>query len=1349
MLGRVACGLLVALLLLAALLYGAFTTERGTRYAWDTVRALSGGHLSGQLDGGTLATGVSLRDVAWRASNGTAITINQLSGQWAWRFGPRHLNVDYLHVGDVEVWLAPHASPSPSPMTLPRELRLPFALDVRDLRVASLRLHEGLSDATYAHLVFHAHSDGRQHDATLERLDTPYGAVSAHVTLDGERPFAVSGNLLYTGKVSGEDVQVNGSLGGSLENMVVQLDASGMKLTGHAHVEATPFASVPLRRATLAFDHVNPQAFAPGAPFADLALRAQLQPDSANEAAVTGDFSIVNAKPGALNAHLLPFADAHADVALDATTQRISNLAVHLAKGATISGGGTVRNRHGEFDLAVAALDLNALQSSLRATHLSGPIVIQLNDDTQRVNLDLADAAAALRVQGSARFDAKQMNLEEVRVSAGNGRADLSGALQRDAHSTYALKATLVDFDPLLFTSRTPSTSLMSHAAGKGKGKGSREGSSTRRGATNVNGTFSASGALAPDFSTKVDFRLGPSLYEGMPLTGSGAVQLAGTRLMPSHANLSAAGNAVDLQGSFGAPGDRLRFRIDAPQLARLGFGLAGQIAANGDLTGSFAHPDVSLNYRADGVAFGANRIGHAEGSAQLHDGANGALAFMAEARDLKVGDVALATLSAHLSGTRAQHTFVARAAGKVAGQPLDLSMAANGRLTDAGDGTRWDGAITQLQNHGALEASLLAPLAVHAAAGRLTLGAAQMTLEGATLALHSFDFDHGRIRSAGTLTHASLARMLALRAKLTGTPSALKTDLVFDGDWDFMLGQSASGYVQLKRRSGDVTLDLTRGQATLGLTDFAARAAFGSDNRMTTTVHAQASRVGALDINASATLLAHEGHLEIADESPLGGTVKVSIPSLAATGGLFGPGYLLQGQLALQLALGGTVAKPDLSGSLTGDNLSATLVDQGIQLKNGVLRVALSHNLVDLQQVEFHGARGALRATGRVRLDGDDPNMTANIVADKLELFASPERKLSVSGSASVASGGAAGGMTINGHFTVDHALFDMPGESAPRLGDDVVIVQPDGTLRGGRLSAASTSASTPEAGSLAGRFAPHANISIDLGQDFRFRGHGADLGLAGTITMTSAPAQPLRAVGDVHMTPGSTYTAFGRKLAIENGFFTFNGPVSNPGINILAMRRSQQEQVEAGVQVTGTLASPVAKLVSEPNVPDNEKLSWLLFGHGTDQGNNLGQQSAMSAALALLGSAGGKRVAQAIGLDDFSIGRSEVGLTDPQVVMLSKALNERLVVGYEQGLQSAANAVKVTVSLTRYWSVTVYGGTFDGIDLLYTRRFDRLFGKAGDKQVVRRIRDVHEPAVRVAPRDGQPVQHAVHAHL
>src|SRR6202022_3241697 len=112
--------------------------------------------------------------------------------------------------------------------------------------------------------------------------------------------------------------------------------------------------------------------------------------------------------------------------------------------------------------------------------------------------------------------------------------------------------------------------------------------------------------------------------------------------------------------------------------------------------------------------------------------------------------------------------------------------------------------------------------------------------------------------------------------------------------------------------------------------------------------------------------------------------------------------------------------------------------------------RIALSENLVDFQQVEFHGGDGTLRATGRVRLDGAEPDLTASIVADKLELFASPDRQLSLSGSATVANAGALGGMAINGKFTVDHALFDMPETPAPSLGDDVVIGRADGTVRG-----------------------------------------------------------------------------------------------------------------------------------------------------------------------------------------------------------------------------------------------------------------------------------------------------------
>ncbi|SEA57394.1 translocation/assembly module TamB domain-containing protein [Paraburkholderia sartisoli] len=1424
----------VLVALVAGLLYGTLTTERGTAYAWRVAVRMLDGRLTGTLDGGTIATGVRLHQLQWRSldGSGTDIRIDRIAGRWALTDKPWRFSVDYLHIGTIDARVAPSESSS-GPLTLPQDLRLPLQLDVRDLRVDRLLLRQGASTTEFSRFVFHGHSDGRHHEAAIDRLETPFGAVTASAKLDGVKPFPLTGDAGYSGKVNDEAVQVGGHLTGSLETLVAELDASGMKLSGHARVEATPFAAVPIRRATLTFDHVNPQAFAPGAPFADLAVRAELQPvgaedgatvvlaperasaagasavapvaptaaaasgakgatgsRSANESngipaakaasaagraasaarsassarvsgvavagrvasearaasvasgsapasapaaasgaaqaaktpgfAVAGSISIVNAKPGGIDQTLLPLIDAHADVRLDAHTQRISNLNVRLVKNATVTGGGALAGKRGQFDLHVAGLDLNAIEASVMPTQLSGPVGIRLNDDIQSITLDLNDPKAALRAQGKVTFDPARMSLSDVRLTAGKGRIDLSGAIKHDANSTYNLKATLTDFDPLLLTSQMPARAPASASAAKG-GKAAKVPTASvptataprkpaakhpapakRRIEARVNGAITAAGVLGPTFTTKAEFRLGPSVYDDLPLTGNGTIQLAGSRILPSKASLSIAGNDVDLQGSFGARGDRLRFRVDAPQLERLGFGIAGFVAADGDVTGSFAHPDVVLNYKADNVTFGENRLGHAEGHAELRDGANGALVFTTDARNLSSDGVELATLNAHLRGTRANHTLDAEVTGKVRERPVDLTLAASGHLTDARDGTHWDGTVTRLQNRGTPSLNLESPLTVSVAPSRVTLGSTRLTLETAVLDLKSFVLDHGRIRSAGAITNISVPRLQELRQEITGTPPVVKTDLVFDGDWDFSLGETATGHIQLKRRTGDITVEVGRGLASLGITDIAARADFSGGNRLNATVHAQANRLGVIDADAHTTLVMQDGLLTAGEEAPLTGNVNANIPSLKTTGGLFGPSYLLDGHLALKLALAGTVAKPNLSGSLIGDGLSATLVDQGVQLKDGAIHIALSDNLVDFQQVEFHGASGTLRATGQVRLGGPDPDVKASIVADKLELFASPDRELSLSGSASVASAGPLGGLAIDGKFNVDHALFDMPEQSAPKLGDDVVIVRPDGTVRGEKQPTVAGSDKP------IGPFAPRANIDINLGNNFRFRGQGADLGLRGTITAMSAPNLPLRAVGNVRVTEGSTYTTFGRKLGIENGFFTFNGPVANPGINILAMRRNQQ--VEAGVQVTGTIQSPVVKLVSEPNVADNEKLSWLLFGHGTDQGNNLGQQNTMTTALALLGSASGKRIANTLGLDEFTIGRSDVGLTDPEVVMVSKAINEWLVLGYEQGLQTASNAIKATVNLTRYWSVAAYGGTFEGVELFYTRRFDRI---------------------------------------
>jgi translocation and assembly module TamB len=208
----------------------------------------------------------------------------------------------------------------------------------------------------------------------------------------------------------------------------------------------------------------------------------------------------------------------------------------------------------------------------------------------------------------------------------------------------------------------------------------------------------------------------------------------------------------------------------------------------------------------------------------------------------------------------------------------------------------------------------------------------------------------------------------------------------------------------------------------------------------------------------------------------------------------------------------------------------------------------------------------------------------------------------------------------------------------------------------------------------------------------------------LGGSIAVHSEPYQALRATGTVQVTAG-TYEVFGRQLAIERGLLNFQGPIDNPNINILAMRRNQE--VEAGVEVTGVARQPRVKLVSEPDVMDEEKLSWLMFGHGSDS-SGLGQQQAASAALGLLGNVGTKRLAQGIGLDTFSVGSSESGLNDQQVVNLGKAISEKFYLGYEQSLTGAASIAKVTWQMSRRWSMIVRAGAINGVDVLFSWRYD-----------------------------------------
>jgi len=205
------------------------------------------------------------------------------------------------------------------------------------------------------------------------------------------------------------------------------------------------------------------------------------------------------------------------------------------------------------------------------------------------------------------------------------------------------------------------------------------------------------------------------------------------------------------------------------------------------------------------------------------------------------------------------------------------------------------------------------------------------------------------------------------------------------------------------------------------------------------------------------------------------------------------------------------------------------------------------------------------------------------------------------------------------------------------------------------------------------------------------------------------------------------------------------FNGTIDNPQLDIVALRRNQT--VEAGVALTGTVLSPRVRLTSQPEVPDAEKLSWLVLGVPLDSAQAGAQGAALQAAAAsLFGSNDGGlagSLAQALGLDSISVrgatgasgltasgfGGTGFGTSLPpipgqvgggmsaattggavgdNVVAIGKRLGSRLYVTYEQGLRGVWNLLRVQYDITERLSLRGQAGSESALDLLYRYSFD-----------------------------------------
>ena len=442
-----------------------------------------------------------------------------------------------------------------------------------------------------------------------------------------------------------------------------------------------------------------------------------------------------------------------------------------------------------------------------------------------------------------------------------------------------------------------------------------------------------------------------------------------------------------------------------------------------------------------------------------------------------------------------------------------------------------------------------------------------------------------------------------------------------------------------------------------------------------------------------------------------------------------------MRGTLSADARLSGTRTAPQWSGQLAADQFAIRSLLDGVDLQDGRLRAALQGDRLTITELSLHGGQGS-----RARIAGYSGNRTAapqdggtltgsgtvswgtagegssgirmdlRAQARALQLLVRADRQVSVSGDLTARLQG--GQFTLRGQLTTDRATIILPEAGAPTLGSDVVVRSAALDKQAAAKAArdAQQAQKAEAGGQVQAARPPDIAVTLDLGNDFALQGHGITTRLTGQLDIRSSgtAGAPPRVTGEVRTVQGR-YRAWGQALDVETGLLRFNGPYDNPSLDVLAIRPNIS--VRAGVQVTGTAQSPRVRLYADPDLPDAEKLSWVVLGRSAASG---GAEAALlqQAALALLGGGSGSGtggIAKRVGLDEIGFKGPGTG-EDASAAALTfgKRLSKDLYVTYERSLSGVLGTLYIFYDLSQHLTLRGQTGMQSAVDLIYTVRYD-----------------------------------------
>ena len=420
-------------------------------------------------------------------------------------------------------------------------------------------------------------------------------------------------------------------------------------------------------------------------------------------------------------------------------------------------------------------------------------------------------------------------------------------------------------------------------------------------------------------------------------------------------------------------------------------------------------------------------------------------------------------------------------------------------------------------------------------------------------------------------------------------------------------------------------------------------------------------------------TTIQLNGELELA--APDIGFINVLLTEVSTTGG----------SAAAKLQLQGSVGAPRLSGYAEILQGKMLVPDLGLELTDIGLRAQGKGTDLLTLSGSARSDKGTVNLSGEVRLDpGAHWPFHLDIEGKQFGVARLPEAAVTASPALKVS--GDSRRVEVRGNVDIPTARIEVKQlpESAVRVSDDQVIVDEGGT--------------PPPSEPGTEKTALVIDVRVKVGDDVHFQGLGLATQLTGNLRLRSLAGGDIVGDGVLKLKKG-TYEGYGQKLVIQQGRLLFAGPLDNPALDIRATRIAGN--VVAGIQITGTLQSPLATVYSDPVMTEAEAMSYLLTGRPLSSTSSTESQ-AITAAVGLGASNPlTKSITEPLGVD---LGVESGATEEESMVSVGKQLSSQLRVEYLYGLFNEAWKMKFTYELSRYFSLSGESGLEQAIDLNVT---------------------------------------------